>query len=225
MMSTPQEGSPGAEGISVRICRLLAGLDIGFAGGVAVIVWFVIHSRMSGELWWSKLNVAGGLFYGGKVYSMGLGRATLAGASLLLVIYALAAAVFAQLAPVKGYARNALLALLYSAGVQMAFDRFLWPRMESFAPSFFAFQVTLAGHLLYALSLTRFPGRFRALALTFGDPAWAAQFFAEPAPVQAPAEPPAAAETGIEAAADAGGEEAAAEPAAGRQETPPPPHC
>jgi hypothetical protein len=206
----------------------MAGFDAGFAGGVAVIAWFVIHSRMSGELWWSKLNVAGGLFYGGNVYSMGLGRATLAGASLLLIVYALAAAVFAQLAPVKGYARNALFALLYSAVVQVAFDRFFWPRLEAFAPSFFAFQVTLAGHLLYALSLTRFPGRFRSLALTFGGAAWAAHFFAEPAPAQAPVEAPAAVETGPEPSSSGEGGETAGEPPPRSPEAPSapsPPHC
>lgn len=215
MISSPHEGSPGAQGLSVRICRLMAGLDAGFAGGIAVIAWFVIHSRMSGELWWSKLNVAGGLFYGGNVYSMGLGRATLAGASLLLIVYALAAAIFAQFAPVKGYARNTLFALLYSAAVQLTFDRFFWPRLETFAPSFFAFQVTLAGHLLYALSLTRFPGRFRALALTFGDTAWAAEMFAERAPLQALVATPAE-----DAPPDGAGE---APP--GPPQTPPPPHC
>jgi hypothetical protein len=169
----PEQSEPAPEtGFSPRGCRFLAGLDVGFAGGLAVLLWLVIHSRLAGEWWWSKLNVAGGLFYGADVYSMGPGRATLAGGALLILVYAIAGQVFAQIAPVSGHARNALLALFFASFFNFAANRWVLPRLDPFAPAFFPFQVMLAGNLLFALALTRFPGRFRSLALTFGDPSW-----------------------------------------------------
>lgn len=198
-------------GLSVRACRLLAGLDVGFAGGLAVIAWLCLHSLMSGELWWAKLNVSAGPFFGSAVYSMGFGRATLAGASLLLLLYATVSALFAQLVPLLGYARNSLLALAYAALLNLAADRWLWPRLDPFATAYFPFQAMLAGHLLFALALGRFTSRFCSLAHTFGDSAWVLRLFPAPEP---PNPPPAPAQTGQP------------EQAAGVDDTPPPPpHC
>ncbi len=172
-MQPPHSELTLENGFSVRGCRFLAGLDVGFAGSVAVLVWLVIHSRLAGEWWWAKFNVAGGLFYGSGVYSMGPGRATLAGGALLILLYTLAGVIFGQIAPSSGHLRNALLAMLFAVAGTFAADRWLWPRLDPFAPAFFPFPVVLAGHLLFALALTRFPSRFRSLAATFGKPAWA----------------------------------------------------
>lgn len=212
-MTSPQDGPVPVKGVSMRLCRLMAGLDVGVAGGMAVLLWFAIHSRMSGEFWWSKLNVAGALFYGANVYSMGLGKATLAGTSLLLVVYAGASAAFSQFAPATGYARNALLAVLYATALHLAANRFFWPRLDPFAPSFFAVPVTLAGNLLYALSLTRFPGRFRALAATFGDSSWSGALLVRRPQIVGPPEGAAEARSAPEDAAGA----------AARPESQPPP--
>jgi hypothetical protein len=211
-------------GLSVRTCRLLAGLEVGFAGGLAVLAWLCVHSVMSGELWWAKLNVASGLFYGAGVYSMGLGRATLAGASLLILLYTFAAVIFAQIVPVTGYARNALFALAFSAAMNLAGERWVWPRLDPFAPAYFPFQVMLAGHLLFALALGRFTGRFSSLAQTFGDATWVVPAFqgSEPLaeiPTEPPTEPPAQPLAQPEGMPAAGAAEGPGKPSALTQES------
>ncbi|MBI5282331.1 MAG: hypothetical protein HY858_11665 [Candidatus Solibacter usitatus] len=157
----------------------MAGLDCGLAGGAAFIAWMLVHSWIRGEFWWSKLNVAGALFFGGSVYSMGRGWATLAGASLLLVLYASLGALFALIASTRGVARNLILGLLLALSFHLVADRFLWRRFDPFAPAYFPPLATLPGHMLYGLSLVRFSRRFSALSGAFGPPAPAAEFHSD----------------------------------------------
>ena len=139
------------------LCRWLAGSQAGFLGSLAALLWYCLHSAMSGELWWTKLNVAAGLFYGHQVYSMGFGRATLAGASLLIVLYGLAGALFGLAAPARAAFSNVLAAAAYSTVLALAANRWLWSALDSFAPSFFPPLAVFIAHLLYALVLSLFP--------------------------------------------------------------------
>lgn len=180
-------GSSTPKGISERLCRVIAGVDTGFAGGVVVIAWFLFHSWLRGEFWWAKLNVAGALFYGSPVYTMGFGRASLAGASLLLVLYAALGALFGLVARTHGFTRNLLLGMLLAMAWQFVSDRYFWRRLDSFGPAYFPALSTLPAHLIFGLSLSRYAARFRVLALTFGDSSWAGSYMEieEPKPVGA----------------------------------------
>jgi len=153
-----------------RVCRLLAGLEAGFFGSLMAMVWYAIHSRMSGELWWTKFNVAAGLFYGGSVYVMGLGKATLAGVALLVLMYCIAGVLFGAIAPVRAPVLAVLAALAYSTLTALAANRWLWPALDPFAPAYFPPPVVLAGHLLYSLVLGRFPFFYRSLVEELGQP-------------------------------------------------------
>lgn len=169
------------------LCRLWAGLECGVGGGVLILAWFVLHALARKELWWSKFNVAGGLFYGPQVYHSGLSRATLSGAAALLLFYCLAGALFGWLANPFTLRRTMLLALVY-IGLLHGFASFrLWPSMGPFAPLWFPWSVTLPADLMLLLALSRFPLCYRRLAEAFRTPAQP-----PPGPAARPAEPAAA---------------------------------
>ncbi len=189
-MTSENIEAPEPRVVPERVCRLLAGLAAGFYGSLAALVWYAVHSRISGELWWTKFNVAAGLFYGGSVYSMGAGKATMAGAALLVLIYGLAGAVFGVIAPPRAPVLAALAALAYSMLTALAANRWLWQVLDPFAPAYFPPPVVVAGHLLYSLVLGRFPFFYRSLAAELRPPPKATETPAAPQAPPAP-EPPA----------------------------------
>lgn len=200
-------GGPSEGGLSRAACRWLAGVDVGLAAALSALTWFMFHSWLRGEFWWAKLNVAGAIFYGPRVYLMGLGRASLAGFSALLIIYVVLGALFSVLARERGYARNLMLALLWAMGWHLVFQKLLWRSLDAFGPAYFPIPATMPAHLVCALCLSRFASRFQSLALSFGNPAWTEEF-AEAAAVK-PAPPLAAA---IPAEAEGEGTEIRPEP-------------
>ena len=161
------------------------------------LAWLLFHSWLNGEFWWAKLNVAGALFYGGSVYTMGLGRATAAGAALLLLTYALLGGVFGLFARPRGFTRNLLLGMLTAMAWHYLANRFFWRRLDTFGLAYFPALATLPAHLIFGLSLSRYAARFQHVAETFGDAAWSTEFLASlapPPPPAPPAEPTAAPE-------------------------------
>lgn len=185
-------------GLSERACRLLAGAETGLAGGALVLAWLSFFARMQDDYWWSKWNVAGAVFYGDRIFTMGFGRASLAGAALLLVLYSLLGMAFSFLGRPRGFAFNLLagltVALLWHQLAGMA----LWPRWHPAAPRYLSPQVMLPAHVLFGAALIRFGPRFRRIAAALGDPGWAGQFLPPPAPPSPAAAAPAAGDQGGE---------------------------
>lgn len=146
------------------MCRLWAGLQCGVGGGALILAWFILHAITRKEYWWSRFNVAGGLFYGPEVYHSGLSRATLSGAAVLLFYYCLAGAFFGWLADPASRLRTLLRAALF-VGLLHGFASFcLWPAMGVFAPSWFSWKMMLPADLILLLALARFPLYYRQLA-------------------------------------------------------------
>lgn len=179
-MNDGMSGEAAAGGVSPKVCRVLCGVDVGLSAALAVLSWLMLHSWLRGEFWWAKLNVAGAYFYGPEVYAMGVGRATAAGFALLLVVYTAVGALFAAVARSEGFARNLLLALGWAAAWHASAQRWLWPGLDAFGPSYFPMLVTVPAHLMTALCLSRFASRYRSLALSFGDPEWVSGLVEEP---------------------------------------------
>lgn len=191
-MNPGLSGGEAEGGVSRKLCRVLSGVDVGLSAAVAVLCWLVFHSWLKGEFWWAKLNVAGALFYGPGVYSMGLGRATVAGFALLMVVYTSLGTLFSWVARSEGYARNLMLALAWSGVWHLVAQRWFWPGLDAFGPLYFPVLATLPAHLIAALCLARYAARYRSLALSFGDAEWASALAEEPAGVvmMESAEPP-----------------------------------
>jgi hypothetical protein len=189
---------PISSGLSWKACRFLTGLDVGLSAAIAALSWLAFHSWLRGEYWWAKLNVAGALFYGPKVYLMGLSRASLAGFALLFVVYTGLGVLFSRMARQEGFFRNLLLGCLLGMSWHIFAQRFFWPLLDLSGPAYYPVLATLPAHLIVGLCLARFSGRFRSLAAAFGDPSWAA-VLAEPAQVEEKREVPAGMDPGGEA--------------------------
>jgi hypothetical protein len=189
-MGAANPGEPLSGGLSERACRILAGLDAGVIGGILVLIWLSFMARIQGDYWWAKWNVAGALFYGDRVYSMGWGRASLAGAACLLLVYALLGLLFSLLARVRGYGFNLLLGLTIALTWYLAAELFIWSRLNPGAPRYFHAIVMLPANVLFGLALVRFAPRFRRIAAVVGDSTWSGQLFPVPTSVLPEADPP-----------------------------------
>ena len=158
---------------SSQRCRWLAGLDAGVGGAVLALAWLAFYSRLTGDLWWSRFNVAAAPLFGNRVFSSGLGFATLTGASLLLIGFSLFGAVLGRLtpAPPRWY-RSLGVSLLGTLVVYLVAQRWLWPAIHPFARSYFTPPVTLPAHILFGLSMVRLGRRYLALMVAFGGLPW-----------------------------------------------------
>ncbi|MCC7154824.1 MAG: hypothetical protein IT161_09645 [Bryobacterales bacterium] len=144
--------------------RALAGLDAGVTGSLVVVAWFVFHSWARGELWYTKFNVAAGVLFGSRVFQAGASMTTLVGFSLLVVVYSLAAVPAAWAVPQRSSLLLRIAAvLIYSALFHTLLERWAWPHISTYAPSYFPRTATVPAHLLYAICLLRVPARRRLL--------------------------------------------------------------
>jgi hypothetical protein len=185
-----EETGRGMEGggLSERVCRLLAGADVGVAGGVLVLFWLTFAARLQGEYWWSKWNVAGAVFYGERVYGMGWGRASLAGAAILLLVYAVLGVLFSFLARPRGGVFNAMAGLTVALLWHQAGVWLFWPKWGPGVAFYLHPVVMLPANLVFGLALVRFGPRFRSVARALGKRVWAAEYW-PPAPLEPPPVP------------------------------------
>lgn len=144
--------------------RLAAAVETAVPASLAAVLWFAIHSFMLREPWWSKFNVAAGPFFGDRVFYLGLGRATVAGAALLVVLYSLSGMLYGLLASGRSVARAFALAAVWLASWHFLAQHFLWPRLHPAAPPYFPMTATVPAHLAAAILLARFPDVFRRLS-------------------------------------------------------------
>lgn len=183
-----------SQGFPPALCLVAAGLDTGFLGAVSVVLWFVAGSMLGGGFWFSRLNLAAAPFFGDLVFHSGPGWHTLCGAALLILFYSLLGVVYALLPASREGWLSLLTALGYAGLVHLCADAWLWKSLHPFAPPYFAPLAIAPAHLLFGLSLWRYPSRLRSLALSLGDALAIATLAPRPAP---PAEP--SAQTAAEA--------------------------
>jgi hypothetical protein len=186
-MGVSTSTEPAGGGLSERLCRVLAGADTGAAGAVLVLSWLVFIARMQGGYWWTNWNVAGALFYGERVYGMGFGVASLAGAALLFLLYAALGVAFAMLARPRGFAFNLLAGVTVALVWHQAAAFLFFPRWGPGVMFYLHPAVMLPANVIFGLALVRYGPRFRKIARLLGDPAWAAEYSVAPA---APPLPP-----------------------------------
>ena len=145
--------------------RLLVGIDVGVRGAGLVLLWFALHSILIREFWWAKLNVLGSFFYGLSAFSAGLGRVTVAGLAMLVVLYGLGGAVLAAVMPER---MKASMRLLLTAGFvalwQFAMTRVILPWISPFTAAYFSDRVVFIANLLFLLVLLRLGRKFLPMA-------------------------------------------------------------
>ncbi len=144
--------------------RLAAGVEAAAPAALAALLWFGVHSWLVREPWWSKFNVAAAPFFGDRVYYLGLGRATLSGAALLLLLYCALGIAYAFLAGGRTTARAFLRAALWLACWHFFSQQYVWPRLAPGAAFYFPPSATAPAHAAAAILLARFPAVLRRLS-------------------------------------------------------------
>jgi len=170
-MSVAEQGGWPERGLPPAACRWLAGVDRGLMAAALALSWFALHGWLRGEFWWSKFNVAGALFYGPAVYSMGCGRATVAGMALLIVLYTLFGVTFTLVARRRGVGGNLIRGVVWALGWHVLTQFGLWRLFDPFGPAYFVVTATLPAHLLAGLSLAMYGPRLESLERSFGNEA------------------------------------------------------
>ena len=153
------EALPAAP-VKPEIPLLLAGLEAGVIGGLAMLALMIVDSMWLRHPWWSIPNLLGSVFYRHRAFHMGPGLASASGIALHLTISGLAGVVFALLfAGALSRTRSALLGIAaglvwYYAALHVLFPR-IGPLVSRYAPE----PSTLLAYVLFGVCLGRFPYR------------------------------------------------------------------
>jgi hypothetical protein len=134
--------------------RLLAGLQAGVLGGVAMLVWAVASSPWRQQPWWAFPNLMASGLFGESVFRLGFGWASWSGMALLLFLAGSLGSIFALLVPesVSSF-RFVLLALAASLAWYYATASPAANRWAPLVPLYTPRPILYTGHLIYGLSL------------------------------------------------------------------------
>jgi len=136
----------------------LAGLQGGMLGTLWMLAWMGVSSVWQQRGFWTAENLFATAFYGGSAIGPGLGRGTIPGLALYLLLYSLLGAVFAGALHGRLGSRRVLLAgVLFGAVWYMATFHWLWKTAMPLAFLYHSEQPTFLGHLIYGTFLGRFP--------------------------------------------------------------------
>ena len=85
--------------ITKKALDILAGIEIGVIGGVVMLLWLAVSAPLTGNSWWSMLNLFASHSYGVRLVREGPGMATVSGIAIQLAAAGAVGAVTGFLAP------------------------------------------------------------------------------------------------------------------------------
>ena len=145
--------------------RLLAGLESGVLGAAVMMAWFALDSVLERQYWWAMLNLWGAGVYHNRVFSMGLGIATIAGASMHFFLHGVGGVLWAVAgARMSNYwlhlAGSFVAAAVWYSVLMHAFWPAVAPVVSRISPRF----PTLLAYFLFGAALSRNARRARQLS-------------------------------------------------------------
>lgn len=174
---SPSSRAPRAEGLAqtylpdapvhwpvVRF-RLLAGLQAGVIGAVAMLCFYAFASYLQGQPWWSYGNLLGSAIYGNAAFWKGFGRITMAGGGLQIVLGGFAGMLCSfLLPPFRGHAVVQLMVALATSAVWYCFEyQLLFPSFAPLIPAYGVRNLPVVAHLLLGISMSRIPAMYEEL--------------------------------------------------------------
>jgi hypothetical protein len=148
----------------------MGGLEAGIQAAIPLFLWLAVLGVVQDRFWWAGFNLCAWPFFGDRVFEMGLSRATLTGASFLLLHYgALGFFLGLWFRPESAWGvmvRGLILGMAW----HFFADRWFWGWVSPYSGGFFQARLVLPGHLLWSLFLLRYKSRYEAVGRTFGDP-------------------------------------------------------
>ena len=143
---------------------LLAGLEAGMFGALAMLAWLGLASVYYRRSFWAVPNLMASTFHGEAALRWGFALTTPAGVAIFLLIYAVLGAVFGVLVQDRTTrARAALLGVLVALGWYYISFGSLWKAVNPLVPLYVQDRPLLAGHLIYGGLLGRMPFYLRRL--------------------------------------------------------------
>lgn len=137
--------------------RLLAGIETGIVGGIAMLLYFSGLSFLQRQQWWTAENLLGSAVYGNAAIWKGLGRATMAGAAVQLVLASLCGIAFSFTISFLrvGSVFRLSAAVAAATGWYFLFYNWIFPAVAPLIPMYSSRSAPLVAHLLLGLSLSR----------------------------------------------------------------------
>ncbi len=143
---------------------LLAGLESGILGAAVMISWFALDSFFERQYWWAMLNLWGASVYHNRVFSMGFGLATLAGASTHIFLHGVGGALWALLAArMSSYWLHLLSSFAAAAFWYYVLMHAFWPVVAPVVSRITPLPATLLAYFLFGAALSRNAHRARQL--------------------------------------------------------------
>lgn len=144
--------------------RLLAGLESGVIGAAVMILWFAMDSLLERQYWWAMLNLWGASVYQNRVFSMGFGVATLAGASTHFFLHGLGGALWSLAAArISNYWLHLFCSFAAAAAWYFVLMYAFWPAVAPVVSRITPLPASLPAYLLFGAALSRNAFRARQL--------------------------------------------------------------
>lgn len=144
--------------------RVLAGLESGVLGAAVMIGWFALDAVTERQYWWAMLNLWGAPAYQNRVFSMGFGKATLAGASMHFFLHGVGGALWGL---AGGRIMNYWLHLMASFAAAACWYLLLmegfWPLVAPVVSRISPVPATYLAYVLFGAALSRTVHRARQL--------------------------------------------------------------
>ncbi|BDC52478.1 hypothetical protein F183_A47930 [Bryobacterales bacterium F-183] len=149
--------------------RLLAGLQAGVVGGLAMLCFYSFASTLQRQPWWSSANLLGSAVYGNAAFWKGLSRVTLAGAGLEIVLSGIAGMICAfLLPPFRGHGLVQFLVAIATAMLwYLCQYQLIFPTLAPLIPAYSVRNLPVVAHLLLGIALTRIPALYEELVRHF----------------------------------------------------------
>lgn len=145
--------------------RLLAGLQMGIAGGLATLIWFASVSEFHFRAPWTLINLFSASFRGNPAWGYGFSFATVFGVALhLFACGSLGMLIGWMLPRPSAGSRISLTGAAFGAIVSLMVYEFFWRRQVPRLNTFTHPGVILVVHLLIGACFSQFPRYFLRLA-------------------------------------------------------------
>lgn len=170
----------GMNGNRRRVLHILAGLESGVLGGVAMLAWLMATSPLHRQPWWAFPNLMASGIFGEAVFRLGFGAASCSGIALLLFMAGLLGSIFALVVPdsISSF-RFVLLAFVTGLAWYYATASLAVNRWAPLAPLYTPKPLLYGAHLIYGFSLALERRHFRNILSRF-------RAAASPEPVEGP---------------------------------------
>jgi hypothetical protein len=145
-----------------KINIVLAGIQAGILGGLAMLVWLAMASLWNGRSIWSIANLLGSTFYGEAAFRRGFRWPTATGLAFHFVLAAVVGIVFGfVVSGVAGRTRVMLMGLFFGLAWYYLSFGLLWNLVNKRVPLYGTGASMVLAHVLFGTFLGRTP-RYRS---------------------------------------------------------------